>query len=537
MGPFEDKARGQLNVDEVVASGIAAAAPNTSTTTTGRAPGAGIDVDASFKMEEPAWNWRPTNQDFVPQPDVAQYNFDTGLVPVARTGQIPFAALANRQAANAERKAALQKKLEEFDLYANVGNAAVSYQRNFGKMARADMDKFVDETADFLGIDDPDQLSRRRKAMYEIATNPELKNRWIARSKQWEEIGQQSQALSKDAIDYMIKSEAREIETDPETYEAAMDLAMGTGSFGTPEGPDVMAQVEKGRRFERMLSREKFFKEFITPGIAAAVRTWQDQGKVDRVSGMVRLTETEKKDYEGLIDANARRMSAMGYGTYEEVSEYLRKRLPGSIVVDTKLQSPPSGGGSSPSGVSPSQKVVLTATKVPYWEPSPGADRNVEAVRLSLPAGGKIGVRSFMGVGKESVDMVPLYIQRSAYNPDEFFIVGESPMDTGTEAESETTTDTTWDEGETNTKTTRASVSKRRKQIVVPIEGNEENLSIAVQGQDWRSVLDKAFGQKSQAKPAAPKADPGYTIGQVTNGYEYLGGPAESPSSWRQVKK
>ena len=72
-------------------------------------------MDASFKMEEPAWNWKSTNQDFVPQPDVAQYNFDTGLVPVARTGQIPFAALANRQAANAERKAALQKKIEALE--------------------------------------------------------------------------------------------------------------------------------------------------------------------------------------------------------------------------------------------------------------------------------------------------------------------------------------------------------------------------------------------------------------------------------------
>lgn len=505
MGPFEDKARGQLNVDEVVASGVAAAAPGTTTTTTGRAPGAGVDVNASLKMEEPAWNWKPSNQDFVPQPDVAQFGFDTGLVPVARTGQIPFPALANRQAANAERKAALEKKLQDFDLYAGIGSAADAYNRNFGKVARAEMDGFVDEIGEYLGIDDPDPISKRRKVLSQIATDPALHNMWIAKSKGLNEIGEQSQAYAKQAIDYLIKAEDNEIESDPELRQEAQDYLMGTGKFGTAEGPDVMTQVEKGRRFERLMSREKFFKDYITPGINNAMRVWQDQGKIDYPSGMVRLTETEKKDYDGLIDAEARRMSAMGYGSYEEVSEYLRKRLPGSVVVDTKLQSPASGGNSS-SGVSPSQKVVMTATKAPYWEPSPGASRDVESVRLSLPAGGKIGVRSFNGVGKEPVDMIPIYIQRSAYNPDEFFIVGESPMDTQTETDAETTTEETWDEAETNRRTTDASVSKRRKQIVVPLEGNEENLSIAVQGQDWRSVLNKAFGQNTQAKPVSSQA-------------------------------
>lgn len=378
------------NVDEIVNSGLAASGlgAGTDTSTVG-APGVpkpmnpmdpGVSQTGrglNVTVENPQWATPPSQADFG---QVGPYRdqHDTGLVVIAQQ-QMPFAALANRQMGLNQRKAALEKQLADFDLYSNVGKAADPYQRNFGQMARADMDRFVDEIAASYGGD-------RKDAMRRIVSDPELKARWRDRGAKWEEVGQTSQYLFKDAQTRLLQAEMGEVEMDADERQAAQDLVMGLGQFGSDGQPDVHKQVEMGRRYEAVVSRNKYFKEYIAPGIAATVQTLQAQGKFNRANGALILTETEKKNWDGQIDQESRRMAAMGMGSKEEMEKYLRGKLPSSEVVSTEYKMLPTSGGGSGSGVA-----GQTGYSAQYNPVRPAANKlvadNLRAAGANIPEG------------------------------------------------------------------------------------------------------------------------------------------------------
>lgn len=347
-GPYQNKTGVTPSVEESIGAGLAGVGAAPVTTTTGAPPPVpGIGNPATgFKIDvqNPTWGYQPSQEDFG-QADVRRANYDTGLVETARQAY-PFPALANRQMGLQARKDALAKKVADFDLYAGIGKAADPYLRSHGELARRDMDRFVDEIAQAYQTD-------RRGAIEQIATNPELKARWKDRAMQWEEVGQQSQALFKDASDLLLSVEANEAYVDPELQQAARELVSGIGTFGSDGKPDVMKQVELGRRYERLASREKLFQEQVVPGLAHAMQVLHDPGRIDRTNGLIRLTETEQKNFDGLVDQMARRWTAFGLGSYEENKKYLKDRLPTSTVTDTQLREP--AGAGSASGKAPAR--------------------------------------------------------------------------------------------------------------------------------------------------------------------------------------
>jgi hypothetical protein len=430
------------NVDEIVQSGLADAGlgASTATTTTGMAPkpinpqdpqdpqggGGGFNLQVS----QPEWAAPPSQAD-MGQVDVRRGNYDTGMVPTAQF-QFPFAALANRQIANQQRKAKLEKDLADFDLYANIGKAADPYVRSHGQLARADMDRFVEEVAQAYG-------GERKDAIRAIATDPVLKARWRDRAAKWEEMGQASQYLFKDATDLLLKVEMGEQTTvDEETLQAANDLVNGLNQFGSDGIPDVEKQVELGRRYERMISRNQYFEKYLRPSLAATQQTLQARGKFNQANGALILTETEKKGWDGLIEQEARRMSAMGMGSKEEMKQYLEGRLPKSEVVSTDfkmMDTGGSGGAAANDGKawysSPSEDLIQAV-----WTPDPleaGEGSADKAFRLPFGqvVGGRnenMGPRKFMSLEGSPVEIRPeavLYFASGKYKG-QYFVEGRS---------------------------------------------------------------------------------------------------------------
>lgn len=512
------------NVEEIVGSGLAQAGLGAGTSTsTVQAPGVPqpmnpMDPGMSqtgrgprITVDNPQWATPPSQADFG---QVGPYKdqHDTGLVVTAQQ-QMPFAALANRQMGLNQRKAALEKQLADFDLYANVGKAADPYQRNFGQLARGDMNRFVDEIAASYGGD-------RKDAMRRIVSDPELKARWRDRAAKWEEVGQTSQYLFKDAQTRLLQAEMGEVEMDADERAAAEDLVMGLGAFGTDGQPDVQKQVEQGRRYEAVVSRNKYFKEYILPNIASTVQTAQAQGKFNRANGALILTETEKKNWDGLIDQEARRMAAIGLGSKDEMKQYLEGRLPKSEVTSTEFKMLPVPGssaagvgsqsgkvwlggveeGTSATAIDPNSNVVIDrsfgvgpinvgASK--GFEKSQAAPARVQRIRIGTTVSDqRVDFQKpyDLSDGKGGyTKMIPLYIEK---DPDgKFYLSGRSvqqvrKVTTGVRSgdQEEPADDvTTFTEGDV---------------IRVPIKGeNERTIESILNGQDWRSQ----FGGKTSS--------------------------------------
>lgn len=343
-GPFLNKTG--VNIDEAIGAGLEASgvAPQTSvpTASTPGVPDAGNPLappDTQTgrggmrgpQFQGPEWAWRPVQEDFG-QVDVRRGQYDTGMVPTVNV-QLPFAALANRQQATAQKRAALDKKIADFDLYAGIGKAPDPYMPAFGKLARGGMNQFVQEIADALYEGDTAQATRA------IATDPELNNRWRARAAEYEELGTRGQYWFKLAQDYVEAYEADPTDKDPEDYRQAMAALQGIGEFGGPNGPSIEELSQKGRRLESVASRQALFNN-MKPVLDLAMQELQEAGTISREMGnMIGLRETNVKNYDELIDRLSNDWYRSGIGeSAEDNKKWLKARLGESRVTSTKLQ-------------------------------------------------------------------------------------------------------------------------------------------------------------------------------------------------------
>lgn len=375
-GPYVDK-NALLTADDALGAPV-------ETTTTGAAPavpaladpadqtggnGGGLNLNLgklNVDVQQPEWAYRPTQQDFG-QVDVRRGNYSTGMVPTVNV-QMPFPALANRQQAQAERKAALAKKLQDFDLYSGIGKAADPYQRNFGKLARADMDQMVTDVANGMFGGD------RTKATEYFLNDPQGRAMHKARAANWNDVGVQSQDKLKRGVDDLLREENGErVFVDPRAKAITQQMVNATGQFGGPEGGDVMSQAKLYQDYDQVMSSNKYIKEFVLPSVKEKMQTMKEFSGITRdpKSGAFLMTETEKRNFDGMIREHAKEMANMGIGTESEMTEILTGNFPPSVIVETEMKFKPAGK-SSKSGSGEKQTLM---------------DRALTPVMSELPTG------------------------------------------------------------------------------------------------------------------------------------------------------
>lgn len=283
-------------------------------------------------LNQPEWAWRPVQEDFG-QVDVRRGQYDTGMVPTVNV-QMPFSALANRQQAVAQRKAALAQKVANFDRYAGLGSAPDPYLQNFGKLARGGMDQFVRDIADSMYGGDMNAATRG------IMESPELMARFKTRAASFNEIGQQAQGWFDNAMSVVEAAEADPGSVNPETLRIARETVTGVGEFGGANGPDPEALARKGQLLETRLSMDKAFKDFVVPGLEKAMVTLQGQANIKRgIGGKIIVETTKTTDFENLKEQMAREWARSGIAdSYQQAREYLDGRLGFSQITDTSMQ-------------------------------------------------------------------------------------------------------------------------------------------------------------------------------------------------------
>jgi hypothetical protein len=378
----------QLNVDQAVASGIAATQP-VATTTRPNAPGIPPPEDptggfqSTLQVESPQWAGLPSQQDFG-QVDPRRGNYNTGMVPTVNV-QMPFAALANRQMALGQRKAALDKQVADFDLYSKVGSPDARYSQAYNRYATTEMDRKLKEYADAMHGGDT------RSAIRDIATNPEAKRMWDGWSRNTQAVADENKkwmSVNDERLAKHFSGEA--FIRDPKALEAMMRFAASVDENRTPIGADgspldagdfvrtartAVPEIQRLQYMEQILPALKEALQTST-GIDIAGRT--RDGKIIINSQEVKSWDAAKKS----ILKEDERIIDMFDGDYKRAEEFLDAMLPTSVKEDMKFENPytPPSGGSGSGRTPPQGALTVNYAKLPQgiWRNFPDA-KNVGA--------------------------------------------------------------------------------------------------------------------------------------------------------------
>lgn len=490
------------NVDEIVQSGLADAGlgASTATTTTGPAPSVPVPGDPAggklnFSVQQPEWAAPPSQAD-MGQVDVRRGNYDTGLVTTPQF-QFPFAALANRQMANQQRKAKLEKDLADFNLYGGIGKAHDRYQSAFGKWGPAQIDARVAELSQAFG-------GNKNEAIKFLRTTDEGRAMLARWSKEVESIGQENKGWTDDTIETLARVRTGEQYIPPERLRPLLEYASSVGADGMPvQGVSSGDFLPKMRNVEGQLREIQYIDKVIQPAMANALMTTigVDISK-KRVGGKIQLTSEEKKTYDRAIDyfvdQNEDFVDLYHDGDKAAAKKALESFFPTSIKETVALESPysaPSSGASSSDGKSwsgaPAEEIVAMD---PGGTQVTGEGVATRAMRMPFGqiVGGRnenMGPRKFMNSEGDPVEIRPEAI---VYFPDkgQYFVEGRSTREQTVETES------------TGTRRDKTVVSERTAPLIrVPLTGS----NVAAMRQylpdfNWES----AFGaSKKTGKPPA----------------------------------
>lgn len=332
-----------LNVDEAIGAGLAATQPVPTTTTTGAPPPIPEAQDptggfqSTLQVESPQWAGLPSQQDFG-QVDVRRGNYNTGMVPTVNV-QMPFAALANRQMALGQRKAALDKQVADFDLYSKVGSPDARYAQAFNKYATTQMDNWLRDYAMSMHGGD------MRAATRDIATNPEAGRMWMNKSRELQSIADENKkwvpVIEKRLADHyagvgIIKD--TEALRDMENYLAALN------DDRTPvEGQTPTDFLPKARTAVPKLQRLQYIESTILPAFKDAIKTTTGID-IDsrRVGGNIVLRSQEVKTFddaiEATLDSDERWVDEFFDGDRKKAKEVLKAYFPTSVKDDMQFK-------------------------------------------------------------------------------------------------------------------------------------------------------------------------------------------------------
>lgn len=301
-----DQTNQPIDYADAVASGIAAT--NLDTGTTGGVPEA-LDVPdptGDFGAQQggaPQWSSQPSQSDFG-QVDVRRGNYNTGMVPTVNV-QMPFAALANRQQALGQRKAALEKQVADFDLYSKVGSPDARYAQAYSRYATTEMDRKLKEYADAMHGGDT------RSAVRDIATNPEAKRMWDGWSRNVQAVADENKkwmAINDERLAKHFSGEATI--RDPKALEAMMRFSASVDENRTPIGADgapldAGSFVNTARLAVPEIQKLQYIDKVINPLAERALKTTfgvTSLDEVPRVGGNIVMTTQQKKTYDDYLN-------------------------------------------------------------------------------------------------------------------------------------------------------------------------------------------------------------------------------------------
>jgi len=270
-------------------------------------PGVGMGGQGS------AYGW-PVGDEAMGQRNVASIATPTGPVPVAQQG-MPFGAIASRQQAIAERKAAAAKAKQDlyakFDPQAEIGAPAAPYTVAFNQYVQKDWARFTDDWTKAHGGD-------RAAAMRYLVENPEGQ----AYVKQW---ARDKSAVAKENVHYFEKAtdlltkvaSGEATAMDKESIDAAMKFVRALDEKGMPlKGVTDIEMRALGRNFEKVISTQQYIKTIAQPAANLVQSQAQKLGETISLGhGRYAIEDMSVKDFSGFIDEYADGLVAATLGT------------------------------------------------------------------------------------------------------------------------------------------------------------------------------------------------------------------------------
>lgn len=319
----------------------AAAAPQTSTQTTGNAPGQPAPQRDGPRVtrdwSSPGATEAFTQEDFYPNPvDPGQITYTTGVEAYAHPGRMPMQAISKAASLLNNRQAELDKEREAFATeLSKTFKTADPYQQNFNRIVKQQHNDFIQSIADAY------DGGNTRKAWKRVMSSPQLRAQWRQQNAELEGLAQRGQYVFKKAEEYLANAASLKSGSTPELRALARDVMYGLGGYGTNDGTggDFRKLIDKVNQFENLLGRDEYFRTVVAPSVEKFAASIPEKLKFDRNGSMWIMSEETKKSWDTQIDAIAREMTAMyGYGSYEENKAYLEKMLPHSIDRNTTVK-------------------------------------------------------------------------------------------------------------------------------------------------------------------------------------------------------
>lgn len=519
-GPYKDKQG--VNVDEIMQAGLqgtgVGAPTSTATASTPPIPSPGNPMNGantqtgrglSIDVTAPEWAWRPTQQDFG-QVDVRRGQYDTGMVPTVNV-QIPFSALANRQQAINQRKAALEAKMAQYDPYGGIGKAHDRYQYAFNKWATGYIDNKRKELADQMFGGDMRETDKF------LGTDPMGQNMLKKWGNTANSVGTTNQAVVQSGIDLLSQVTSKDRYLPPKYLDPLVKVATATGADGMPlPGVDEEEFLRDLYDGEARLQEVQYIDKVIAPTMKEALKTMTGVNIEDKLrGGKLVLTEREEKSFNDALkyivnskDGFEDYVKPYHGGDKDSALEALKSFYPTSIVQDVTLESPYSPPASSSASAKDGKTWVGNPSRVVMASTSSGPSGETLAVEgYRLPFGQEVsgrnenmGDRVFIDSDENSINMKP---EAVVYIPseDQYYVEGKLTTDQTIET-NVMATGSASRSGKKRTETRKANEVYR-----VPLTGsNEESLRSYLPDFDWRSRFS-GIGQ-SEDTPAGRSSVP-----------------------------
>lgn len=527
-GPDTNNING-LNVDEAIASGIAATQP-VATTTTGGAPVIPQPEEptggfqSNLQVESPQWAGLPSQQDFA-QVDVRRGNYNTGIVPTVNV-QMPFAALANRQQALAQRKAAIDKQVADFDLYSKVGSPDARYAQAYSRYATTEMDRKLKEYADAMHDGDT------RSAVRDIATNPEAKRMWDGWSRNVQAVAEENKKWMTINDERLAKHFSGEATIrDPKALEAMMRFSASVDENRTPIGADgapldAGSFVNTARQAVPEIQKLQYIDKVINPLAERALKTTFGVTSLDEVprkGGNIVMTTQQKKTYDDYLNmivsgGDDRFVEDFYEGDKEAALKDLQAVYPTSVEDKTELRGVNYAPVGSGSGRTPPQgALTVNYARLPQgiFRNLPGAKNVGEGMDFPyIPISDVVSgqgktphPRAFASPDQRGSEkfIIP---ERLINIGGQLFISGKEAVEPGASKTGGTSMSFTMDDG-------NIQEFKVLDDKIVPYKGNESRLELYFPWLSEGTINEKFLGTKprggnpKQSKAAqTPASDP-----------------------------